>query len=76
MLVSSWKGVYSIPANALDGCLYIYREITLYIIPSDETITVDLVIQQLQDLECNWWAVGEAANLQQDELQDVSIEYT
>ena len=44
-------------------------------LPTDEKISVDLVIQQLQDLECNWWAVGEAANIQQDELHHVSTEY-
>ena len=44
-------------------------------LPTDEKISVDLVIQQLQDLECNWWAVGEAANIRQDELHHVSTEY-
>ena len=43
----------------------------LYI--TDQRITIDMVIQQLQQLTPYWWAVGEAAGMQRDALNEVSV---
>ena len=40
---------------------------------TDQRITIDMVIQQLQQLTPYWWAVGEAAGMQRDALNEVSV---
>ena len=40
---------------------------------TDQRITIDMAIQQLQQLTPYWWAVGEAAGMQRDALKEVTI---
>ena len=40
---------------------------------TDQRITIDMAIQQLQQLTPYWWAVGEAAGMQRDALKEVSV---
>ena len=40
---------------------------------TDQRITIDMAIQQLQQLTPYWWAVGEAAGMQRAALKEVSV---
>ena len=40
---------------------------------ADQHMTIDMVIQQLQQLTPHWWAVGEAAGLQRPILKEVCL---
>ena len=37
----------------------------------DQSITIDMVIQQLQALTPHWWCLGEAAGVQRTTLKEV-----
>ncbi|CAI8006019.1 hypothetical protein GBAR_LOCUS4527 [Geodia barretti] len=43
--------------------------------PLDRRITIDMAIQQLQQLTPYWWAVGEAAGMQRAALKEIQAHY-
>ena len=45
----------------------------IMLLPTDKLISIDLVIQQLQELTPHWRAVGQAADIQPTVLNDVSV---
>jgi hypothetical protein len=43
--------------------------------PLDQSITIDMAIQQLQQLTTYWWAVGEAARIRRATLKEIETHY-
>ena len=43
------------------------------LLSTDQSITIDKVIQLLQELTPHWWSLGEAAGVQRTTLKEVSV---
>ena len=43
------------------------------LLSSDQSITIDMAIQQLQALTPHWWCLGVAAGVQRTTLKEVSV---
>ena len=58
-----------------------YSNALLFVMPApvsgllstDQNITIDMAIQQLQALTPHWWCLGEAAGVQRTTLKEVSL---